>query len=655
MNARLTVLRMSGGFPPLFGFLLLLLTSRLGFATTEDLGRGFRHHGVAVPISNHRGTVATVDGQGRNVVLSWLNDHRGGYELLLIDVEAGRAEEYPMPFPPGDHPFASILSRSNKFYTHFNGHFVEFDPAKRAFTFSRKTAPQMAMSMTEDDRGVIWSATYPNCGLVSFNPATRECKDYGYLNKESWVQYPRALAADAAGWIYIGIGSTRGQVIAFNAPTAKVTPLVPESQRVHGYPQVIRDLDGNVYAQPQADQANKWLALRDGKATPISIPVKIRPKVYVTGSQGLFHDRFPDGKRIKTYNLAEREFAIEDPKSKMAKAFRFDYRSEGAHIMGVAAAPDGTICGGTAFPMRFFSYNPRTDAWAHHDTYGQCNTVERQGDRFFVGGYGHGFLLEWNPARAWVPTAEGRKDSNPLFLTQCHPTINRPHKLLAHPDGKTVVLAGTPGYGFTGGGLLFWDRETRARVLLEHTSILPQHSTMSLVALPNGKLLGGSTTSAGTGGERKAKEAELYVMDMATKQLDWHAAVLPGAQNYTDLCVGPAGLVFGFADQRRFFVFDPANRKLVHQEDTTAQFGATTSHQGPRVFVRGPGNTIYILFVKGIARLDTATFKISMEAESPVRIGFGGDYLDGRIYFGNGSHLYSYRVANQRGRAAGAD
>ena len=30
--------------------------------------------------------------------------------------------------------------------------------------------------------------------------------------------------------------------------------------------------------------------------------------------------------------------------------------------MEPGTAPDGTICGGTAFPMRFFSYNPETDS-----------------------------------------------------------------------------------------------------------------------------------------------------------------------------------------------------------------------------------------------------------------------------------------------------
>jgi len=336
---------------------------------------------------------------------------------------------------------------------------------------------------------------------------------------------------------------------------------------------------------------------------------------------------------------------VEDSKRGETKTLKFDYQSRGANVMGLAAAPDGTICGGTAFPMRFFRYDPRNDTWMNRASYGQWNTVVRQGDRFFVGGYGGGFLLEGDPSRNWVPTAKGNQASNPLFLTECTPTIHRPHELLACPDGKTLVLAGTPGYGYTGGGLLFWDRRTGTRTLIEHTDIIPEHSTMSLVALPNGKLLGGTTTSPGTGGEKKATEAELYILDSTAKRLEWHAVVFPGVQHYTDLFARPDGRVYGVADQRRFFVFDSVQRKVIHEENTEASFGPTVSQQGPRVFVVGPDETVWMLFVQGIARIDPLTFDIQILAKSPVRITAGGDILDGRIYFASGSHVYSYNVS----------
>ena len=43
-----------------------------------------------------------------------------------------------------------------------------------------------------------------------------------------------------------------------------------------------------------------------------------------------------------------------------------------------------------------------------------------------------------------------------------------------------------------------------------------------------------------------------------------------------------------------------------------------------------------------VARVDQTTHAITMIAESPVSIGPGGDILNGRIYFGSGSHVYSY-------------
>jgi hypothetical protein len=623
--------------------LILPLVAQTNHAATRDLGNGFADHGVATPVSNHRGMVATADGDGRDAMLVWLYDHRGGYALLMIDADTGKSRQFPTPYPwGGDGPFASILSSAGKYYTHFGNHLSEFDPCRRAFTFHHRTKPQMAMSMTEDDDGVIWSATYPHCGLVSFNPKTREFKDHGYLNTENWRQYPRSVAVDDAGRVYVGIGSTAGQIVIFDPRAAKAKAFFAKNERAQGYAPVYRETDGKVYGHLPGNSVDGWFEFHKGQARRIGKHgQKLKP--ILAGSQGLFHQQFPSGRRAKVCDTIERVLVVADPKTKETRTLKFDYTSEGAHLMGMATASDGTICGGTAFPMRFFSYNPKTDQWINRAAYGQFNTVAPAGDRFFVGGYGHGFLLEWDPSRPWVDSVKGRKDCNPILHTECAPTINRPHDLLAYPDGKLVVLAGTPGYGYTGGGLLFWDRETKSRVLLEHTDIIPQHSTLSLVALPDGKLLGGTTTSPGTGGEQKATEAELYIMNIATKKVEWRAAVFPRVQGYTKLCLAPNGLVFGFADRKRFFAFDPAKRRVVHEQDTGAVFGPCASQQGSRPFVRGKDGTIYILFANGIARLDPSTFKITMLAPSPVRIGPGGDWLDGRIYFGSGSHLYSYK------------
>ncbi|GMU21747.1 MAG: hypothetical protein AMXMBFR13_18370 [Phycisphaerae bacterium] len=620
----------------------VLLAPRVTTGATEDLGDGFLHHGVATPVSNHRGIVATVDGEGRNVALVWLFDHRGGYALLLIDAETGKSEEFPMPFPPGgDCPYASVLSSGNKYYTHFNSHFVEFDPVRRAFTFHAETAPRMAMGMTEDDNGVIWSVSYPQSGVVSFDPKTRAFKDYGHVHTENWEQYQRTVAADDTGWIYFGIGNTKSHVMGLDPKNGKAKPMVPDSERVQGTGEVRRDLNGKVYGTAGGD----WYEFYKGQARKIGARPDIKPKPIITSSQGLFHQDFPDGKRLTRCDTVERTMEVEDPKTGNKHMLKFDYHSEGAHIMGLAVAPDGTICGGTAFPMRFFSYNPKTDKWINRESYGQWNTVTRQGDRFFVGTYTQGGLLEWDPSRPWVPTEVEKAESNPRLLAQGHHDIYRPHGLLALDDGSRVIMAGTPGYGYTGGGLLIWDRKPGKHTLLTHKDLLPEHATVGLAALPGGKLLCGSTTSPGTGGEQKATLAELYILDLASKRLEWHEPVLPGVQSYRALCPGPRGLIYGVADNVRFFVFDPEQRKVIHEQNTAAEFGNTASGQGPRLFVRDPEGGTYLLFRGGIGEIDANTFKVTQMAKSPVPIACGGDFLDGRIYFASGSHVYSYRIS----------
>jgi hypothetical protein len=48
-----------------------------------------------------------------------------------------------------------------------------------------------------------------------------------------------------------------------------------------------------------------------------------------------------------------------------------------------------------------------------------------------------------------------------------------------------------------------------------------------------------------------------------------------------------------------------------------------------------------VLFLRAITRVDLSTHQLSLVAEPPVPVQFGGDLCDGRIYFAGGSHLYS--------------
>lgn len=612
---------------------------------TKDLGGGFYDHGVASPISNHRGVVSTIDGNGRKIVLAWLFDHRGGYALLMIDVETGKSEEFPIPFDPKhDTPYSSILSSDNKFYTLFMGHFIEFDPVKKAFTFMNSATPQMAMAMTEDDEGKIWGVTYPNSGLISFDPKTRNFIDYKSVNSENWRQYHKTIVADDSGWIYFGLGSASSQIFAFDPKSRNITPMLPQNERKLGMALVYRDMNGKVYGQALGTKEEEWYEFYKGAGRKIGDYNNRNPKPIITNTQNLFHNKFPDGTILKSLDLVNRILVTENPSGNI-KEMNFNYSSDGAIVMGIGRAPDGTIAGGTAFPMRFFNYDLKKDRWINRKAIGQFNALVNQGNKVLFSVYSQGYLIEWDPFKPWIETSITNKASNPQFLTTVSPTIIRPFRLISHPDGKTAIMGGTPQYGATGGGLLFWDNEKKTKVLLKDSNVVLNQSSISLVPLPDNMLLGGTTTTPGSGGEKKAKEAVVYLMDLATKKIRWQKALFPDAQEYTEMRLISKDLVYGIVDKKTFFVFDVVKKEVVHKQHLVPDFGPTTAEQSPRVFVIGPNGEVYLLFRNGhIVEVEPKTYKLKLIATAPGKINAGGDYADGRIFFVSGSHLYSYKL-----------
>ncbi|HJN18311.1 MAG TPA: hypothetical protein QGH10_22610, partial [Armatimonadota bacterium] len=250
-------------------------------------------------------------------------------------------------------------------------------------------------------------------------------------------------------------------------------------------------------------------------------------------------------------------------------------------------------------------------------------------------------LYEYDVNRPWADRDE--EDPNPRDLGQGNPHIGRPHALLAHPDGRHLIMGGTPGYGLTGGGLFIYDLEERSGVVLSEDDLLPEHSTNCLVALPDGNLVGGTTTMPGTGGETLAEEAELYVFDFAERKVAWREAILPGRSRIMDLLVAPDGLVYGLAVDSTFFVFDPVRREVIHQEPLKT-YGSLAGAQAPRVMALGPDGNIYALFNTAIVRIEPGTFEHEKLADTPAPAVAGIALVGGRLYFCSNAELWSYGV-----------
>ena len=592
---------------------------------------GFVDHGIPTPVAQTRGVVSTVDQSGQDVILTWLQDWRGGYAILMVNAETGASQQFDVPFKPdGDEPSAIYLSSKNRLYTLFNSQFVEFDVASKRFTFHGKVNGKTAMSLTEDKDGRIWAATYPNNQLVSFNPQNSSLQNHGQLAKESWTQYPRSIAVDAHGWVYVGSGLAASQIYAYNIQSHATQALLSSSQRVSGTAVVTQSQSNVVYARNGRQQ----FMLTNGKASGLSAGAQVAESSLKGGAQNLVDREFPSGRRLVSVDMHDRTLVTRDA-SGQQKTVKFNYTTQGAALTFVCATGDNKVCGGTRFPMHTFYYNAGDNKFDSKQLARQPNVMAALGSRLYVAAYPDGKLFQ--------ESENGKNEFSEVL--NAYPSINRPHAMLIMGGGSQIALAGTPEYGTTGGGMMFWNRSSGQKSRIDHWHLVPNHSVQAMVELSNGMLLGGTTVAPGTGGVTKATDSsELFLMDANTHEVRWRGAPVPGAKTITDLMVGTDGLVYGLADSVDLFVFNPNNRQVVSVNRFSKDLGPSVYAQGTRAFVKGADGSIYVLLYNGIGKVDTKAHTVSRVVSSPVRITVGGAAANGRIYFGSNNHLYSWKA-----------
>ena len=592
---------------------------------------GFVDHGIPTPVAQTRGVVSTVDQSGQDVILTWLQDWRGGYAILMVNAETGASQQFDVPFKPdGDEPSAIYLSSKNRLYTLFNSQFVEFDVASKRFTFHGKVNGKTAMSLTEDKDGRIWAATYPNNQLVSFNPQNSSLQNHGQLAKESWTQYPRSIAVDAHGWVYVGSGLAASQIYAYNIQSHATQALLSSSQRVSGTAVVTQSQSNVVYARNGRQQ----FMLTNGKASGLSAGAQVAESNLKGGAQNLVDREVPSGRRLVSVDMHDRTLVTRDA-SGQQKTVKFNYTTQGAALTFVCATGDNKVCGGTRFPMHTFYYSAGDNKFDSKQLPRQPNVMAALGSRLYVAAYPDGKLFQ--------ESENGKNEFSEVL--NAYPSINRPHAMLIMGGGSQIALAGTPEYGTTGGGMMFWNRSSGQKSRIDHWHLVPNHSVQAMVELSNGMLLGGTTVAPGTGGVTKATDSsELFLMDANTHEVRWRGAPVPGAKTITDLMVGTDGLVYGLADSVDLFVFNPNNRQVVSVNRFSKDLGPSVYAQGTRAFVKGADGSIYVLLYNGIGKVDTKAHTVSRVVSSPVRITVGGAAANGRIYFGSNNHLYSWKA-----------
>lgn len=603
----------------------------------------FINHGTAVPVARSFGDTVLINDKGERLMVVWLGDHSQGVRnLLVLNFDTEETLQIPVEIEHWGTTRAFLLSSQNRLYAQYAYRFFEFCPNELKFLYVEDVHDRRSFSIFEDQHGIIWVAQSFGAHLLSFNPETQDLTDHGSLNSEDWNQYLRSIAGDEAGWIYVGIEGVRSQIAGYHSISGEVRYFIPETEREAGRPEVILAVDSEVYARKPTGE---WIRLSGGEVFSVegTPPEAISPQF----SMGTLNRTFKDGSRVTNLDLNARKVFLES-KEGNKRAIDFDYKTGGARLYSLVLGPDESVYGGSGHPTHIFRYDIAESSLKNSLEFssgGHFNALFTKGSEIFAARYIGGGLYRFDPSAQWNPGAT--LNNNPGQLSaNARPEIVRPTDLIFHAHTKTLVLAGSPRGGRTAGGLFLLDLKSQEFELISHEDLLENLNTLSLVELPNGLIVGATTTNPGTGGERRATEAELYLFDPNSRRIIWNNAILPGEQELRDIVLGYDGFIYGISGESTLFIFDPDNRRLIHHE-SLAEYGAPAGSQAPRLMEFDENGFLFILFRESIVAFNPETRQHQLLSESPETIDVGIVVFGGKIYFTTSTDLWSFKIPYQ--------
>jgi hypothetical protein len=700
---------------------------------------GITDYGRVIPTVHPRGYGVTKNAQNEDVLLVWPFDGKGTNSIYMIRLSDGELKEFKVPFnnKANDGVFASLFYK-DKFYTLFGGRFLVFDPKLNGtggFSFvqqtkfsngeynGKKPGRQNARSLAVDPRGFVYAATYPDLTLVRFNTNNQKLRDYGPLTEQAGVPksdtkiYPDSMEVDELGYVYIGVGRNSSKIVAFNpvGAIAQELPIAPEYLKGKGAPELCKLSNNVVYTHAPnckfepADGYGRF-ALMGGKAFSRYIadadkdplvdtsprfsllpspfePIyrvyksdgKIRypdfnPGIYgVKGSwQDLKYNLLPDARSIKDVSFDTHRILLSDNSEIEMKGER---TINGAKLMSVSVANDGSIIGGSFIPHRFYRLAPADfDSQGYfEDTFSsgnpqffeyeaQANSVASSVHGNFIGGYSHGRLLKWdlglNKESVQELTSGVRKELK--LNNKNYEAILRPLRVLPHPTQPLVVMGGVPGYGLAGGALLFHTLGTdpSSDVMLIHKklsnndpsyTLVPEQSPTAIVwGRRNNKnvVVGATTALSATGVVDKNAKAHIFIVSPSSNYQVWKKDDLLGdVKTINDLLALNQRFVVGIADRTKLFIFDVEERKIVHTADLSVYGKSVSDANGTKVFVNAAGK-IFLFFEERILQMNSQNYSVSIAKNMPseVTINNGGAFSHNKLFFVSSGRLLSWRV-----------
>jgi hypothetical protein len=315
--------------------------------------------------------------------------------------------------------------------------------------------------------------------------------------------------------------------------------------------------------------------------------------------------------------------------------------TEPVNIHDIERGPDGKLYMGGYLAGNMGVYDPATGQTEYHEGSGQPEGLVFIGNKLYMGIYPDAKIFEYDITQPWNMSGTGKKNPRWLFDLIYNTDIpgytnqDRPFGMAGADDLHKLFIGTVPKNGMLGGVFAVYDVEAGAAPEI-YWNLVADQSIVSL-AYRDGLVYGGTSVYGGMGVKPKAKEAQLFIWDVANKKKIFSAAPVKGAPAINVLYFGPDGNLWGIAGGT-IFCFDIETRKVVWSEE---KFPGVGSRYRDATLLTGKDGNIYGTAGGRMFKLDVKTKALEVIATGANKM---EQDLQGRFYiFGEPrSMLFQY-------------
>lgn len=550
----------------------------------------------------------------------------GRFAIVSIDPETGEHREFESPIETEDAAWAMAPGPDGNLYigTAPNAYILRLNPKANTLSVVGRPAGtekyiwQFAIGADKK----LYGCTFPSAKLVRFDFTTGGMEDLGRM--DATEQYGRFIAASDDGFVYVGIGSGRAKVVAYEIASGRSRSILPESQQAPGFARVHRGVDGKAYGSVggQDFRFEKWTA------------VAVQPSEVRRETKNVLKD----GRAV--LSAAGGLIRTRDPKMGSEARAPFRYSGKELQVFRLGLGPDGLIYGSGIQPAHLFSLNPGSGDIREIATLGEGEFYSflKYGDLLLAAAYsGTSPLIAYDPSKPYSPGQEGSGANPRLVHFEGEVATWRPLAMITGPDNR-VYVGGVAGYGELGGLLAVWDVNSGQVRSIRH--VVRNQSIVSLT-VARGQIIGSTTISGGGGSRPSEKEAKLFVWDPTSQRQVFEIVPVAGSAGISELITARNGLVFGISGGSTLFAFDPSLRKVVQTTALPFRGVVTNSvHLGSDGLIRG-------LATEGIYEINPNLRTARLVARSPEKITAGIAAEGDNLYFASGSKIYRFSFTGQ--------